>query len=140
MKTVLVIDDNYEYRDALKTILEGHGLEVIDSDCPDSAYRMLRMMDAPDLILCDLHMPFTMGTNREEYKVSPEVGVKTVHELAWVYPETPVVALTALGQDELSELKRFIAPIPAYCKPKHMEELLKLVQGYLVSQEFGGVN
>jgi CheY-like chemotaxis protein len=140
MKTVLVIDDNSDYRDALKTVLESQGLEVIDSDCPDSAYRMLRMMDAPDLILCDLHMPFTTGKDSAQYKFSPEVGVKTVHELAWVYPETPVVALTVLGKAELSLLKKYIEPIPAYTKPKRMDELLRLVQGYLMSQELGGMN
>jgi CheY-like chemotaxis protein len=140
MKTVLLIDDNYDYRDALKTILEDQGLEVIDSDCPDSAYRMLNGMNAPDLILCDLHMPFSTGKDGAEFKVSYEVGVKTLHELAWVYPTTPVVALTALEQTELSRLKEYIEPIPAYPKPTQMHDLLSLVQGYLMSQEWGGIN
>ena len=137
---ILIIDDNFDYRDAVKTILEAQGLEVIDSDCPDSAYQILKNMDEPDLILCDLHMPFTSGPNTGEFKVSFEVGVKTIHELAWVYPKTPVVALTALEHSELSRLKQYIEPIPAYPKPTELHDVVALVEGYLRSQEWGGVN
>ena len=104
MKTVLLIDDNQDYLDSVRCILEREGLEVFDSDCPDAAYRLLRSIDPPDLIVCDLHMPFIRGEKAVEFKTSFEVGVKTAHELAWVYPETPIVALTALEDGELAKI------------------------------------
>ena len=67
MKTVLLIDDNQDYLDSVRCILEREGLEVFESDCPDTAYRLLRTIDPPDLIVCDLHMPFIRGEQAVEF-------------------------------------------------------------------------
>jgi len=139
MKTVLIIDDNNDYRETLRSILEDHGLEVIESDCPDIAYRLLKNMNPPDLIVCDLYMPFTTGPDREEYKTSCEVGLKTLQELAWVYPQVPVMALTGLGESDLGKLKRYLDPIPAYRKPFRVREVIQLVDGFLESRVWGGM-
>jgi len=140
MKTVLVIDDNEDYRETVRYILESEGLEVFDTDCPDSAFGMLRSMEAPDLIVCDLHMPFTTDeTRKDEFVTSFEVGVKTVHELAWVYPDTPVVAITALQDLDIARIKRYMAPIPTYQKPESFHELLDILRCHLVSQDWGGI-
>ncbi len=139
MKTVLLIDDNQDYLESLRCILEREGLEVLESDCPDAAFRLLRTIDPPDLIMCDLHMPFTSGPETEEFKTSFEVGVKTAHELAWVYPETPVVALTALEDADLAKVRKSLKPIPAFTKPYRTGEVLDLVRSYLATKEWGGV-
>jgi CheY-like chemotaxis protein len=131
MKTVLIIDDNNDYRETLRSILEDHGLEVIESDCPDTAYRLLKHMNPPDLIVCDLYMPFTTGPDRDEYK--------TLQELSWVYPQVPVMALTGLGESDLEKLKRYLDPIPAYRKPFRVREVIQLVDGFLESREWGGM-
>jgi CheY-like chemotaxis protein len=140
MKTVLLIDDNEDYRESVKCILEDEGLEVFDTDCPDSAFELLHTMDAPDLIICDLHMPFTTGARQDEFETSYEVGVLTVHELAWVYPETPVVAMSALERSDLVKLKKHLDPIPAYQKPTRIADMVEMVRCYLGSQEFGGMH
>ena len=139
MKTVLLIDDNQDYLDSVRCILEREGLEVLESDCPDSAFRLLRSIEPPDLIMCDLHMPFIRGPKADEFKTSFEVGVKTAHELSWVYPETPVVALTALMDSDLAKVRSFLQPIPAFTKPYQTGELLDLVRTYLSTKEWGGV-
>jgi CheY-like chemotaxis protein len=139
MKTVLLIDDNQDYLDSVRCILEREGLEVFDSDCPDAAYRLLRSIDPPDLIVCDLHMPFMRGEKAVEFKTSFEVGVKTAHELAWVYPETPIVALTALEDAELAKIREFLDPIPAFTKPYRVREVLDIVHSYLSTKEWGGI-
>lgn len=139
MKTVLLIDDNEDYRETVRHILERNGLEVYESDCPDSAFELLSSIDAPDLIVCDLHMPFTTKENAHEFKHSFEVGVKTVHELAWVYPDTPVVAVTALEGIDISRIKRYLSPIPMYQKPEKIGEMIEIVRCYLVSKECGGM-
>lgn len=137
MKTVLLIDDNQDYLDSVRCILEREGLEVFESDCPDSAFRLLRSIDPPDLIICDLHMPFMRGPKAEEFKTSFEVGVKTAHELSWVYPETPVVALTALEDGDLAKIRHFLNPIPAFTKPYRVGEVLDIVRSYLTTKEWG---
>ena len=139
MKTVLLIDDSEDFRETVRWILEDQGLEVVESDCPDAAFQMLNTMEPPDLILCDLHMPFTTSDSEEGYKTSFEVGVKTVHELAWVYPDTPIIALTALEEIDIVRIKRYLSPIPTFQKPARPNEMLDLVQTYLVSKDFGGV-
>lgn len=139
MKTVLLIDDNEEYREAARHILEDEGLEVHAADCPDSAYTLLEGIGQPDLIMCDLFMPFTTGAQKEEYETSVRVGVKTVQELAWVFPDTPVVALTALDSVDIGDLRKDISPIPAYQKPHRLTEMVELVRYYLMSAECGGV-
>lgn len=139
MKTVLIIDHNHEYREAFRDALEQEGLDVLDADCPDSAFAMLRTSESPDLIVCDLYMPFTTGEQATEFKTSYEVGLKTMHELAWVYPEATVIALAALGQQELNRLKPYLEPIPAYTKPALFHDAAEIVGGFLASKEWGGV-
>jgi len=139
MKTVLVIDNNREYREAFCDVLEGQGIDVVASDCPDAAYQKLFGMDAPDLIVGDLHMPFTTGPTRDEYKTSYEVGVKTLRELAWVFPDTPVIALTALEELDIERVKKLLSPIPAYKKSANLHQAADLVQGFLESADVGGV-
>ena len=140
MKTVLLIDDDPFYRESLRLILEDQGLEVIDAECPDQAFAMLDGAPHPDLIVCDLHMPFTVGDQRDSFKDSFEVGVKTAQELAWVYPEAQVVALTAMDKSELVDVKRSLCPIPAHSKPSKIADTMDLIGTYLMSGSYGGIN
>ncbi len=139
MKTVLVIDNDLEFREAFSDLLQEQGLEVVTSDCPDTAYQKLFGMEAPDLIVGDLHMPFTTGVERNEYKTSYEVGVKTLRELAWVFPETPVIALSALEELDIERVRKLLSPIPAYRKTADLHRAAELVQSFLDSAEVGGV-
>lgn len=139
MKTVLVIDDNQDYVESVRTILEREGFEVFDTDCPDAAYQLLTSIDPPDLILCDLHMPFTTTEAEPHFKTSFEVGIKTARELSGVYPETPVVALTSLEQHDLLRIRRSLGTVPAFTKPFLPRDLLNIVKTYLSTKEWGGV-
>jgi CheY-like chemotaxis protein len=139
MKTVLLIDDNDDYRETARHVLEDEGLEVHAADCPDSAFTLLETIGQPDLIMCDLFMPFTTGIDADEYETSVRVGVKTVQELAWVYPDTPVVALTAMENIDIAGVRKDISPIPAYQKPRRLTEMVELVRYYLMSKDWGGM-
>lgn len=139
MKTVLIIDDNHDYREVFREILEEHDVEVFESDCPDSAYELLHTIDPPDLIVCDVHMPFTMKAGAGEFVESAEVGIRTAQELAWVYPNTHVIALTATDAAEMATIKNDLAPIPAYQKPVGYKDLLELVHCFLACNDFGGL-
>ena len=140
MKTVLVIDDNQDYIESVRCVLEREGFEVFDTDCPDAAYKLLVSIDPPDLILCDLHMPFVSGEGEGEFKTSFEVGIKTAHELSGVYPETPVVALTSLEKHDLIRIRRSLGSIPAFTKPFFPKDLLAIVNTYVSTKEWGGVH
>lgn len=139
MKTVLIIDNNHEYREAFRDALQEEGLDVFDADCPDAAFAILRASEPPDLIVCDLYLPFTTGERAGEFKTSCEVGLKTMHELAWVYPEATVIALAALSQQQLNRLKPYLGNIPAYTKPAMWHDAADIVSGFLASDEWGGV-
>lgn len=139
MKTVLIIDDNHDYREVFREILEEHDVEVFESDCPDAAYELLATIDPPDLIVCDLHMPFTFKGDAGEFIESREVGIKTAQELQWVYPDSSVIALTASDPGEMLEVKSELSPIPAYQKPIGYKDLLELVHCFLVAKDFGGL-
>jgi CheY-like chemotaxis protein len=139
MKTVFILDHNQEYRESFRHVIEGDEVEVVESDCPDSAYRILATMDPPDLIVCDLYMPFMTGVEAADYKTSYEVGLRTMHELAWVFPDTPVIALTGLAEPDLERVRQYISPIPAYPKTDDLQEAAAIVRGFLESEMLGGV-
>jgi CheY-like chemotaxis protein len=139
MKTVFILDHNHEYRELFRAAVEGDEVEVVESDCPDSAYKILATMDPPDLIVCDLYMPFMTGAEAADYKTSYEVGLRTMHELAWVFPDTPVIALTGLPESDLARVRQYIAPIPAYPKTEDLFQAAAIVRGFLDSQTLGGV-
>jgi CheY-like chemotaxis protein len=139
MKTVLIIDDSDEFRETVRYLLESDGLDVHESDCPEAAFRMLETIEPPDLIVCDLHMPFTTDPVRcGEFETSFEVGVKAVHELAWVFPDVPVVAMTSAEQIDITRIRRYLAPIPTYQKPDRILDLCEILRCHLNSQEWGG--
>ena len=139
MKTVLIIDDNHDYREVFREILEEHDVEVFESDCPDAAYELLATIEPPDLIVCDLHMPFTFKQGADQFIESREVGIKTAQELQWVYPDTSVIALTASDPEEMPQVKSDLSPIPAYQKPVGYKDLLELVGCFLAAKDFGGL-
>lgn len=127
-KSILIIDDDEEFRDSASRILLDNDFDVWDACCPDDAFSVLRQ-ERFDIILCDLHMPFSVGANKDEFIVSFEVGIKTVHELAWVYPTTPIIAISTAPTEDLNRIKSLLSPIQAYSKPTRAEELLSIITG-----------
>src|SRR6266536_724554 len=60
MKTVLVIDDDAEFRLPLSVFLRQHGWEVVETSDGDTGLALARQ-HLPRVILCDLLMPGTNG-------------------------------------------------------------------------------
>jgi len=58
MKTILVVDDEPDVRDTVKTILEKRGYKVITAVDGDDCLKILNK-ENPDLILLDIMMPGT---------------------------------------------------------------------------------
>ena len=139
MKTVLLIDSDAQFRQSFRDIFDNQDVDVIEAECPTTAYQKLFSMEPPDLIVGDLYMPFSTESDGHEYKTSYEFGLRTLHELAWVFPDKPVIALSSLGPSDLARLKEYLSPIPSYSKTDDITQVRSIVVGYLTSAEMGGV-
>jgi CheY-like chemotaxis protein len=129
MKTVLLIEDHKEFREFLATMLLDEGFDVISARCPDDAFKTLRSEGgAPDLILSDLEMPFTLSNQFFKYKYSYEVGLQSIEELAWVFEGVPVIAMTALPEAVVKLAKERFPAFPVLRKPFHHDVLLTLIR------------
>lgn len=87
-KSVLIVDDDYDTRTVVKTILTGSGFSVEDAAGGKQALELLKTYK-PDLILLDIMMPEMSG-----YDVVVHLKQK---------PETqniPIIMLTAKGEPE----------------------------------------
>jgi CheY-like chemotaxis protein len=135
MLTVLVIDDNEEFRQLLCTILLDNEFDVRDVDCPEGAFNLLRT-EKVDLIICDIHMPFTTGPSQKDFEQSNRVGVRTIEELRWVFPEMPIIAVTAAMPLDLAKIKREVDGVPTLSKPFSPEQLLVTIE-HLTSSPIG---
>ncbi len=60
-KKVLVIDDDPDNRTVIRTLLEQHGCEVASADDAARGRRMI-VEERPDLVLLDVVLPDTLGT------------------------------------------------------------------------------
>lgn len=87
-KSILVVDDDYDTRTVVKTILTGNGFAV--EDCPGGRQALEKLKTyTPDLILLDIMMPEMSG-----YDVVIHLKQR---------PETqniPIIMLTAKGEPE----------------------------------------
>jgi len=90
-KTILVVDDEPNVREYLKTILEDAGFNVITAGDGEEAFELIKSKK-PDFISLDLIMPKKSG-HRLLYDLRKD------KELARI----PVLIVTAHAQDELGE-------------------------------------
>ena len=86
-KTILIIDDDPDYRDPLAVVLGAAGYRVRCACDGDQGLAMARE-EPPDLILLDFIMPAKDG-----FEVTHEIRQQTALR------KVPVIALTAFGRD-----------------------------------------
>lgn len=133
-KTILLIDDNEEFREVASCVLLDAGYDVWEASCPEDAFPLLRN-ERFDLIICDLHMPFSMGPNSDDWVTSYEVGVRTIRELSNVFPEVPIVAMSSTSPTDLNRIGGYLDPVRAYSKPNRSSEIVNMVQSFLSDDE-----
>jgi len=110
---ILVVDDNKDFCDNLRDVLEfeGHKIDTVYDGCSalvkarDSGY---------DLVLLDLVMPGLTGDS-------------VLLKLKEIAPQTPVVILTVLGEDILLEAALKSGADGYLKKPFDLPVFLKLV-------------
>ena len=132
MQTILLIDDNEEYRNTAAAILSDEGYDIREASCPDEAYKLL-MRERCDAIVSDIHMPFTLGEDFHHYPYSCEVGIRSIQELQGVFPDMPIIAVSAAV--DLPKLREILKGIPVLQKPTSPTALRDVVRTAL---EFRG--
>jgi len=127
IESILIIDDCEDYRDITKTLLSAYGYNVWDARCPHDAWQLLDKVFF-DLILCDLHMPFITGERQHEFQTSFHVGINSIKELQDLFPDVPVIGITAIPNCDLYKIRSYLKEIQVVTKPSSREELLTLVK------------
>ena len=89
--SILIAEDNPDSRDALRSLLEAYGFDVLEAENGEEAVRQA-LRFRPDLILMDVMMPVMDGLNATRIlRESPR------------FRQVPIVALTAMaGAHELA--------------------------------------
>jgi len=121
---ILLIDDDIDFLESTKTVLEGNLYEVIMAHEGEEGLQKAGE-DNPDLILLDIVMPVKDGfTAAEQLKKDPQLS------------KIPVIMLTAFsskGQEtSIPRSRGFTLEAEDYIeKPVTPEELISRVQRYL---------
>src|SRR3974377_2044236 len=110
METILVVDDEVNYLTVMEALLGGEGYEVLTAPGGQEALKIAGSADL-DLVLTDMKMP----------KVS---GIELLGELKRLYPDLPVIMMTAYGTVEKAVAAMKTGAFDYILKPFKNEELL----------------
>ena len=117
MNTILVTDDNSDYRQGIIDILRLEDYTVIEAVDGARAVELARIHH-PDLILCDIDMPVMDG-----------FGVLTIIKAE--FPYTPFILVTSRDDIESREYGLQLGADDYLVKPMNIELLLEKIQAYL---------
>lgn len=86
MNTILVVDDEPNYRIVFTELLRGEGFEVCTAQCGEEGISMIKKI-ALDLVITDMRMP---GMD----------GLELLNEAKEINKDLPVIIVTAYGETE----------------------------------------
>ncbi len=122
-QTILVIDDSPDFRETVIDILVDNGFDIYEASCPKEGFDIL-FREKVDLILCDLNMPFTVEEDHSEFAVGNKVGVHTIKELGFAFPDMPIICISAEDSIVLANAARELGDVPLLRKPVSYKVLL----------------
>ena len=115
-KSILVIDDDPGMLRALDKVLSGEGAAVTTVGWAGDAVDILTKRERVfDLVITDLRMPFV-------------TGVTVVYAIHEIFPQLPVIVLTAFGSPDVRDECREQGAAAFLEKPLDSEELIRTVQ------------
>jgi two-component system, OmpR family, response regulator len=124
-RTVLVVDDDEDFRLQMKLQLEAAGFKVLDVDGEAKAEKLLETM-RPDLALVDLMMEHQDGGFALSYRMKKR------------YPDLPVIMVTGVtGETGLSfdlntpEERSWVKADAILAKPVRFEQLKREIERLL---------
>lgn len=118
-KTVVVVDDDLDNLNIIKTKLEAHKIKVVTARDGDQALRLIREQ-SPDLIIMDVMMPKLSG-----FKATRLIKFDSR------FKRTPLILLTARTQDADRTLGMEAGADVYLTKPFDLEQLLSDVKRLL---------
>ncbi len=127
VRTVLIIDDNADFRQTISDILVDHEFDIYEAACPEDAFKILNK-EKVDLILCDLNMPFTNDERAKEFVRGNRVGIDTMRELGWIFPAMPIICISAATPAEAAEAAKHLGDLPVLPKPIAPKKLLAHIE------------
>jgi|UniRef100_A0A7C5AKP6 two-component system NtrC family response regulator len=110
MDTILVVDDEINYLTVMETLLGEAGYEVLTAASGHEALKIAATTDL-DLVLTDMRMPRMNG-------------IELLGELKRLYPDLPVIMMTAYGTVEKAVAAMKTGAFDYILKPFKNEELL----------------
>ena len=113
MDTILVVDDEVNYLTVMEALLGGTGYEVLTAPSAMEALKIAGAADL-DLVLTDMKMP----------KMS---GIELLDELHRLYPELPVIIMTAFGTVEKAVTAMKKGAFDYILKPFKNDEILMTI-------------
>src|SRR3990172_590764 len=120
-KKILLVDDEVDLVETVRFSLEGEGYHVLVSFNGEDALNKARK-ETPDLIILDLMLPKLDG-----YKVC------RLLKFDERYKHIPILMLTAKTQEKDKILGKETGADEYITKPFDMDEVMKIVKGYLKS-------
>lgn len=130
-QSILIIDDCENFRLIASHMLLDAGYVVEEASCPHDAFALIRKRSKFDLLyVYSLHMPFMNGGEGKDFQTSYQVGIMTINELQGLFPNTPVIALTATDPSDLERIKSALKGISTFTKPSNRKELFAIVEHY----------
>ncbi|MBT4889177.1 MAG: response regulator [Rhodospirillales bacterium] len=113
---ILIVDDNVEFRDALKSYLTQHGYRISLADSTNSARKILKS-SVVDIIILDVMMP-------------GEDGLSLCREVRST-SSIPVILLTAMGDETDKIIGLEVGADDYITKPFNTRELLARIKAVL---------
>ena len=112
--TILVIDDNEDFRKLLSETLTMWGYNAAEAVDGEQAFSIIQQF-SPDLVIVDLDMPHMDG-------------IEFTKRIKEINPHFPVIMVTAFARFYTSEEITASHPDAFLQKPVHMDKLLEVIQ------------
>jgi len=113
MSTILIVDDDFEWRMLIHRLLQKSGYEVLEAENGKNALKVLEN-SAIDLVLTDILMPIMDG-------------VELIRELAQRHPGLPVIAMTSNIEMPYLNIAMKLGAMNCLQKPFNRNQLLEMI-------------
>lgn len=121
-KVILIVEDQADIRKLIRMTLELGDSEIHEAENGEAGWHMVKAL-RPDLVLLDVMMPGSLDGYQVCQKIRQEPGLRN----------TPVVLLTARGQQSDFEMGRQVGASAYLTKPFSPLELIDTVDAQLAN-------
>jgi CheY-like chemotaxis protein len=122
MNTILVIDDNEDFRADLREILEFENYATLEAENGQLGLQMIRQ-HSPDLIVCDVEMPVMNGIDvLRTAKADPAVA------------KIPFLIITGRSDEQTLKTSQDLAVEAYLTKPINVTEFLSTIVSFLSAE------